>query len=133
MSKEIERILDYLRDEKSYLHYGIRREKFIELEGKEVQTLLDYITNLQEDKITLIEETGRLKSYKDLYKDLLNQSEDTIKQLIKIANEYKSRIEKSIEYLTDEKREFSEDCYYKVCELVETEDLLNILNGGSNE
>lgn len=43
--------------------------------------------------------------------------------------DYKSRIDKTIEYLTDETREFSEDCYYKVCELVETEDLIKILKG----
>ena len=42
-------------------------------------------------------------------------------------NKLQERIDKAIEYLTDEKRELSEDCYYKVCELAETEELLNIL------
>lgn len=46
-------------------------------------------------------EIDRLKAYKDLYKDLLNQSEDNIKQLIKILNEYKSRRNKAIEYIND--------------------------------
>lgn len=126
MTEEIKRILDYLINEKAYLHYGIRREKFIELEGKEVKTLLDYITNLQlaiEIKNQRIKEEQQekeryIKSYNGLntWNKELQQENEKIKVdnlIIKSANKvvsdnlnnYKSRCEKAIELYKNCKEE----------------------------
>ena len=107
MTTEIKEILEYPTiynfDDEPYLH------------GTDYVKLRDYITNLQQ-------ENERLKVQ-------LNGCDELLDNDVEIIDKYKTRIDKAIEYLTDEKRELIEDCYYKVCELVETEDLLNILNG----
>lgn len=48
-------------------------------------------------------------------------------------NNLQQRIDKAVEYLTDEDRELLEDSYYKVSKLDLTEELLNILRGEDNE
>ncbi len=95
MTEEIKRILDYLINEKAYLHYGIRREKFIELEGKEVKTLLDYITNLQQDLDKAIDTIGKDRQF---YKCRMDEYVD-----------YKSRFEKANDFIDnyDVFKEFS--------------------------
>ena len=92
-AKGIEEILDDLFKDEDVHGFIINDERYKELK--------DYIIKLQVDKINLIEETGRLKSYKDFYKFLLNQSEDHIKQLIKKLNDYKQRNGKVIEYIDE--------------------------------
>lgn len=65
------------------------------LSDERYKGLKDYITNLQQ-------ENERIKDYKDLYKNLLTQSEDNVKQLIKKLNEYKTRIDKATNYYLKE-------------------------------
>ena len=79
------------------------------------KALLDYITNLQEENQKL----------KDYLKIMEKGKDNNLYRFL----DYKQRIDKAIEYLTDEKREFSEDCYYKICETLEARELLNVLRG----
>ena len=60
----------------------------------------------------------------ELYKDYLEKQ----------VKDYKSRIEKAVEYIKEQpKRELSVDSYFKFEDLVEFDELLDILNGRSDE
>ena len=97
------------------------------IEHDEITYLLDYITNLQQ-------ENERLKENNMSYQEEMTRT-------WKIADDYKSRIEKAVEYINNNLL-YSEDFDYDEednlvwqgarCD-TESEDLLNILNGRSDE
>lgn len=73
----------------------------------------NYITNLQQEN-----------------KKISIQHLETVNKLIEVE----SRIEKAVEYIREQpKRELSVDCYFKFEDLVEFDELLNILEGKSDE
>ncbi|MBO7696536.1 MAG: hypothetical protein J6T10_28245 [Methanobrevibacter sp.] len=106
MTNEIKELINNLIEYRNSDYTCKQPEDCLTIE--DVWLLLDYITNLQEEinKLTAESTEWESKCY-----DLEN------------------RIDKAVEYLTDEKREFSEDCYYKICETLEARELLNILRG----
>lgn len=123
----------------------------IEFNSKDCKLLSNYITNLQEElksanesitwwtnRFNAVEKENKKLKETNVYcnrTDCIGRIKDSRKydSVYQEKEDYKSRIDKAIEYLTDKNREFSEDCYYKVCELTETEDLLNILNGSDKD
>lgn len=93
----------------------IKEMNFSEMLFNRDERLLDYITNLQNEIFDL--------------KDTIQNKNDCIGAYECIIEDRDKRIDKAIEYLIDEKREFSEDSYYKICETIEAKELLNILRG----
>lgn len=114
--KEIDRIIINV---KRKLQFSPER-RFVELFNKdEINKLLDYITNLQE-------ENERLKELCDRYEEEHSTTFEYWKHLIK--EDYKSRNEKAIEYVEHHKfNKFGDiDCG-------EAEEIINILNGDDEE
>ena len=110
MNDEIKEILDWLKDENK----DVRNIQV--LTRSEINELLDYITNLQQ-------ENERLKEYYNL---IVKVNEKNIDRYC----DYYSRCEKAIEYM--KKNEFINiNNYWEVVEFYQ--DLLNILQNGSDE
>ena len=126
--EEIKEILDYFKDDIEFLEKELINTNFqgryITIRDKEcdyLKKLLDYITNLQHENERLKETNvycnrtdciGRIKDSKK-YDSVYQEKED-----------YKSRIEKAIEYIKEHEYDIRNnfDCYVKGNEL------LNILN-----
>ena len=112
MKDEIKEILDRLECDKDDVYYvgytdGVNIDNT--LMPKDIKLLLDYITNLQK-------ENERLKVNCNLgYEEL------------KVMRDYKSRIEKAIEYIKEQ-----DMSYYGAVVNTKVEIILNIL-GGKNE
>ena len=81
------------------------RNALMEMKDKDYQLLLDYITNLQEEK-------ERLKRDK-------NMIFDANCNLSKVMNNYKTRIDKAIELLNDWNYLDKIDCYYEPKEVID--------------
>ena len=127
MNDEIKEILDNLR------HYSFCFDNY-DLEKTWVNKLLDYITNLQ----TIEQQYGAILSENVELENKITNLQEENEKLLKIcgdydkqANNYKSRIEKAVEYI---KRN------YKVLlltnpprEAFNKDYLLNILNGDEDE
>ena len=129
MNDEIKEILDYLKDEKwDYCPGDMTPFKVFFMEERD--KLLDYITNLQHTK----EYLGEVLYEKDKELEKLNnkikhyEETTTFGDYIKEVNllvDYKSRIEKAVEYI--------KNCPEYLWANVNTKELLNILNGRSDE
>ena len=105
MTEEIKEILDTIRvlveQSPNKGSYGISHKKW--------KLLLDYITNLQDklystnqvvkELLDIQEENEKNKKYSDFYKDMTDKWKDMSDVLKKICEDYKSRIEKAIEYI----------------------------------
>ena len=93
----------------------------IMLSQKENKALLDYITNLQQ-------ENHELKSKLECYENGVYYS-SKVDELEQENEDYKSRCEKAIEYI-NKQNDWVKNIRYK---LLKTEDLLNILQNGSDD
>ena len=112
MNDEIKEILNRL--EKIGYYASVPKElayMTTNITPQECKTILDYITNLQQEIEKLNDDKRGMLV--ELYK--ANDKKD----------KYKSRIEKAVEYIEKE-HEWIKNIGYK---LLKTEDLLNILNG----
>ena len=133
MNKEIKEILEQLKIRNDL--YNDRDENcIIPIEYYETHILLDYITNLEQEK-------------QMLEKIIIKQDEEQRKLFNHIVkDDYKSRIDKAIKYLvshcviSDEWTEVNPlefvptgHISYKSCGKKHTENLLNILTGGDEE
>lgn len=89
--------------------------------------LFNYITNLQQ-------ENERLNTCIDDQERVINSLIDK-RNLYKINyNDYKSRCEKAIEYIKENAEEYlSVDMYYHLNDIPEINDILNILQNGSDK
>lgn len=132
MKDEIKEILEDIKDMNNYSNfidsqYGGKNYYYL-LEKKESKQLLDYITNLQEyynDNTNKYEEL--LVKYSDLQEN--NQAmQEEMARTWKIADDYKSRIDKAIEWIDYDNME-----NYFECPKKEMKDLLNILQGEDKE
>lgn len=116
----IKEILDYLQDKDNYIEELGVAYKRIHINNGDLKLLLDYITNLQQ-------ENQDLSRICELYGKSLYNAELT---------DYKSRIEKAVEYLDKHKIELSHsfdepDCDYWIA--TNPQDIIDILNGRSDE
>ena len=111
MNKELNKILEFKED-----------ADYKRLSYSEIKILKDYITNLQEEN----EEIKNTIDFIDnQYKNTINYNE----KLIEYNKDYKSRIDKAIEYIKDDMYVEPKELYG----LVDGEHLLNILTGGNEE
>lgn len=117
MKDEIKEILYVLK------HIVIGRAS--RLTPREAQTLLDYITNLQQEN----EELKKNKLTPDELANLLNQ------ELIKQRDDYKSRCKKAIEYNKEIVNNYLEkdNCEYCDGRYATAKHNLNILQNGSDD
>lgn len=148
MNDEIKEILDSLKgilDEPRGLDEMpngnlYEYDRSYDLEQDEIKLLLDYITNLQkenEDNLKCI------KSLKEQLESVINENQRLLKQwfedndkTVKLVsekecykqnfNDYKSRIEKAVEYIKTTKFLYKSHYDFK-------QDLLNILQNGSED
>lgn len=148
MNDEIKEILDKLKDKDNDIK-GINFLKYQDLTRGEINLLLDYITNLQQDN----EKIGKLWREEEAHCILLQQENERLKETIKhyedtttfgdyvkevnLLIDYKSRCEKAIEYNYELQERYCHSAIFdelvasKVYEITEKE--LNILqNGGEN-
>lgn len=133
MNDEIKEILESSRKIiKSNRENGFDR---IIMLGDDIDKLLDYITNLQQ-------ENEELKKNQRYYKNGVFSLEYDKETLSDMVDDYKSRIEKTVEYI---KNKLSSETYQhlkklyddidsieEIWEDYEFEDLLNILQNGSD-
>lgn len=131
MNNEIKEILEYLKDKNDYIEdFGISYKR-IHIDNGDLKTLLDYITNLQQENETrqqdinnltyqlakIKQENERLKEYYEL---MVQFNEKNLDRFC----DYKSRCEKAIEYIENPRHEMSVLTY---------QNLLNILQNGSDD
>lgn len=119
MTEEIKRILDDLLFTTTLPNVSIKLNK------EKLNQLLDYITNLKhtEDLYNqLLKDYDELQYENERLKEKINEVVNK-QQLLEEKFNYKSRIEKAVEYIED-KMELTKEC---------PQDLLNILNGRSDE
>lgn len=122
MKDEIKEILEQYLD--SIISYPFQK--------KDKEYILDYITNLQE-------ENEKNKEYSEFYKDMSDKWKELSGVFKKSCEDYKTRNEKAIEYINENKhlsmfadcREPEEDWNYDL--EIDPRDLLNILQGKSDE
>ena len=115
MSDEIKEILDKLKNYDNYKYRSENGRSYKEIEGWEIDLLLDYITNLQE-------ENQKLKKLCDKYEE--EHGTRFIEWVFDktMYEDYKSRNEKAIEWV-------KKNMYY----FPRPYELLNILNGEMDE
>ena len=162
MNDEIKEILAYFE---KYVKTTYMHDSEPMLNWKDLKIVLDYITNLQQENQELNKENEKwwaiIKDNEQEIKDLclenskLEQENERLKETIKentvlVKDEngnyqecninpldYKSRIEKAVEYLKE--RESNTDEYIKTinmsrnCYIIEQEEVIDILNGRSDE
>lgn len=100
-------------------NYKCEKEDYFILYKPDIKDLLDYITNLQQ-------ENELNKEYSEFYKDMSDKWKDMSDVFKKSCKDYKSRIDKAIEYI-----EKQEDYFYNY-PLICRENVLNILKGDSD-
>lgn len=110
MNNDIKEIIDYLKNENAY-NIG-QGDLEITLYKYEVDKLLDYINNLQE-------ENENLKDYLDIFKLSNKTKQETI-------DDFRKRIDKAVEYINENSAFMNDDEW----EVFNKKELLNILNGG---
>lgn len=129
MNEEIKEILDDLRTYKDrYEYYLFNNLSFSDRDYK-AKILLNYITNLQEENEILKEENKHIFANVNddelLISNAMNYAE---------AQDYKSRIDKAIEYIRSEYTITDDDLYLALYSSDGTLDKLeNILTGGDEE
>lgn len=109
--------------------------------SNECQLLLDYITNLQQENERLKEDIRQDKVQFECFElaQECDNRQDKIDLLTNQLKDYKSRCEKAIEYIENNKKETSsyfngkEYVYRNFTLCCEPNDLLNILNGSDEE
>ena len=145
MNDEIKEILDKLKDGNWYDELDLTGEMWIKLRWEETHLLLDYINNLREENKELKQENERLKGsiqqLKHNYNLLTTLIENGESMTQKFENgltqkDYKSRIEKAVEYLDSHKIKLSHsfdepDCDYWIA--TNPQVIIDILNGRSDE
>lgn len=90
------------------------------------EELQQVICELQVERITKDKEIERLKEYQESYRKELDYWR------IQFSNK-EERINKAIEYIKENyNKDLSVDCYYKLKDLTEIDDITNILTGGDN-
>lgn len=143
MKDEIKEIISYLKNN-TFIPDETKR-KYKILHRDEVNKLLDYITNLQQENEKLLDENIAIKDIvveKDSQiKEMILQKTDyiAINILEMKLEDYKSRVEKAVEYINKNKhlsmfadcREPEEEWNYDL--EINPRDLLNILQGESHE
>lgn len=95
MNEEIKEILDNLKSRENYKYRSENGRSYKELEGWEIDKLLDYITNLQEENRKL--------------KELLQQEKKDFKEANDYCFElkkYKSRNEKAMKYINNLEKDY---------------------------
>lgn len=128
MNNEIREILDKLKDDGWYEELDLTGDKWIELKQTETNKILDYITNLQNENQKLKEIIER-----NLQNFYINS--EMHKQTKEKLNDYKSRVEKAVEYVDRETGKGIYESGYgrgtaiTICK----EHLLNILQNGSEK
>jgi hypothetical protein len=154
MKDEIKEILDYLKDEDEY--YKKAEEVIVGygdliIEKEDVDKVLDYITNLQQENKNQAKRNSRQRlANQKQYELILKLQQENERLKIKTKEQslllidyqdmeqryedYKSRCEKAIEYLKSYNTDF-EHCRFNEApiSLRELGDLLNILQNGSEE
>ena len=132
MNEEIKEILEEISNDENYSNFidgqsgGAKYYLLLEkIEGKQ---LVNYITNLQKENQKLKEDIDAIKLF---HFDLVNMHENLIEKYL----DYKSRNEKAIEYIENNKDKeiatYGGDYDYETCLFKEDiDDLLNILQGG---
>lgn len=104
MKDEIKEILDDLKDKCKYIEdYGYQYKR---LSLEDTDLLLDYITNLQKENIKL-QSLLKVKEYE--YEDLCKDNrrlDNCYTQYHNEKEDYKSRIEKAIEYIEENEKEY---------------------------
>lgn len=93
MNDEIREILDKLKDNDWYDELDLTGDKWIELKQTETKQILDYITILQK-------ENEELKKNQRYYKNGVFSLEYDKETLSDMVDDYKSRVEKAVEYIT---------------------------------
>ena len=141
MIEDIEKVLKRRRDHIEYW----KSEKMWSQQLDEDEKLLDYINNLREENKELKQENERLKGsiqqLKHNYNLLTTLIENGESMTQKFENgltqkDYKSRIEKAVEYLDSHKIKLSHsfdepDCDYWIA--TNPQVIIDILNGRSDE
>ena len=94
---------------------------------EEMGILWNYITNLQEENKEFHKKWEGTNVIIRNNKELV-MNRNTFDYLIELERNK----EKAIEYIKQENKELSVDCYYKFKDLSEFDDLLNILQGSDN-
>lgn len=120
---EIKEILDYLANKDNDLK-GINFLRYQDLTRGQINLLLDYITNLQQENERLQEDYNKAM-------DLVDKG---VENSYKLLKDYKSRCEKAIEYIKSVDEDilnsmFLDESYISNYGAVE---LLNILQNGDN-
>ena len=122
--KKTKRIIEKIEGLATYV--TIPRELAIynvNIDSQEAKLLIDYITNLRQENERLIKELENISlDEASIRADVLLEQQD-----------YKSRIEKAVEFINDDENlwvALGEDCGRPDDDL---EELLNILNGRSDE
>ena len=148
MNNEIKEILEKLKNKDNDIK-GINFLKYQDLTRGEINLLLDYITNLQQDNKILAKRNNELKNIKDERFHNLQQENERLKETNVYCNrtdcigrikdsrkydsvyqekeDYKSRCEKASEYIKE---------HYPTSTINDQDDkynLLNILQNGSEE
>lgn len=141
--KKTKRIIEKIEGLATYV--TIPRELAIynvNIDSQEAKLLIDYITNLQQENEKLKEENEKLKELDENY-----PIEEELAEAYRREEDYKSRIEKAVEYIKKDTRWFDSEyakVYGELCScaganadrlevLVNPGNLLNILNGRSDE
>ena len=127
MNEDIKELLDKLKDKDWYEEFDLTGTKWIELKQEETNLLLNYITNLQEKCENLDRVYKNLQEEHELVRCDLHNAWSWEKGARKEAQDYKSRIDKAIEYIKRDQRE----CLYE--NRMRHSDLLNILQGDDKE
>lgn len=115
MDDEIKEILDEMKFMQE------KKVKFYSLDICQSKLLLNYITNLQQ-------ENEELKKNQRYYKNGVFSLEYDKETMSDMIDDYKSRVEKAVEYIREEIKDMPENgCRIRLNEV------LNILNGRSDE
>lgn len=142
MNDEIKEILDKINNVVN--HKEASYNALVETKAEDYKLLLDYITNLQQENDML--KQGVKDTY-DTSQEMLAEKQQEIERLkaqlygcdellendTRTIEDYKSRLDKAIEYINEHIRIDAEYPSYMEMHVEERDNLLNILQNGSEE
>ena len=124
MNNDIKEILNYM---KQYVENKYEHDSEPMLNYKDIQCVLDYITNLQEKNKRLKEDYEKEKYLVDKYTRQLTDEYENTKNQCKLKEDYKSRIDKVIEIIKKDRKKDYDSLEKKEFYCNKTNKLLNIL------
>ena len=130
MNNDIKEILNYM---KQYVENKYEHDSEPMLNYKDIQCVLDYITNLQEKNKRLKEDYEKEKYLVDKYTRQLTDEYENTKNQCKLKEDYKSRIDKVIEIIKKDRKKDYDSLEKKAFYCNKTNKLLNILEGDDKE